>query len=193
MTHQVKELPYSKDALEPHISSNTLDFHHGKHYAGYVTKLNAAVAGTDLEGLSLEETVLKTSGGTFNLAAQSFNHEFYWNSMSPNGGGEATGALGEAIVAKWGSFDKFKEEFSGLSATTFGSGWVWLVQDKENELKVVNTQDADTPIAHGLTPLLTLDVWEHAYYLDYQNKRPDYIGGFWSLVNWDFANTNFSK
>ncbi|PCJ21516.1 MAG: superoxide dismutase [Fe] [Candidatus Cloacimonadota bacterium] len=191
MSFELPNLPYAKDALEPHISANTLDFHHGKHHAGYVTKLNAAVKGTDMADLTIEEIVKKSEGGVFNLAAQSYNHEFYWNCLSPNGGGEANGTLGKAIVAKWGSFDAFKEEFTKLASTYFGSGWAWLAKNESGELELIGTKDADTPLAHGKTPILTVDVWEHAYYLDYQNKRPDYIAAFWKLVNWDFANKNF--
>ena len=190
MSFELPELPYSSDALEPHISANTLSFHHGKHHAGYVTKLNAAIEGTDLAGLSLEEIVQKSDGGTFNNAAQVWNHTFYWNSLSPNGGGAPSGAIADAINSSFGSFDKFKEEFSNAAATQFGSGWAWLVQKGDGSLAVTKTGNAECPLTDGVTPILTLDVWEHAYYLDYQNKRPDYIAAFWSLVNWDFANNN---
>lgn len=190
MAITLPELPYSKDALAPHISAQTLEFHYGKHHAGYVTKLNAAIEGTDLANKSLEEIVKSSEGGVFNNAAQVWNHTFYWNSLSPNGGGAPSGAVADAINKAFGSFDKFKEEFSNAAATQFGSGWAWLVQNSSGDLEIVKTGNAGCPLTHGHTPILTIDVWEHAYYLDYQNKRPDYIAAFWNLVNWDFANSN---
>lgn len=190
MEHKLPELPYSKDALAPHISAETLEFHYGKHHAGYVTKLNAGIKGTEFESMSLEDIVKKANGGIFNNAAQIWNHTFYWNSLKPNGGGAPTGAVADAINAKWGSFDKFKEEFTNSAATNFGSGWTWLVKNSNGELAIVNTDDAGCPLTEGQTPVLTLDIWEHAYYIDYRNARPSYIDAFWNLVNWDFANTN---
>lgn len=191
MTIQLPELPYAQDALSPHISAETLEFHHGKHHATYVTKLNDAIKGTDLEGKDLVEIVRAASGGTFNNAAQVWNHTFYWHSLSPTGGGEPTGAIKDAIDAKFGSFDKFKEEFAASAVGNFGSGWTWLVKDASGALAIVNTDDAETPLTDtSVTPILTLDVWEHAYYIDYRNARPKYIEAYWNLVNWDFANAN---
>lgn len=190
MAHTLPELPWPKDALAPHISAETLDYHHGKHHNAYVTKLNAAIEGTEHAETSLEDLVKTTSGGLFNNAAQHYNHSFYWNCLAPNAGGAATGAVADAINAKWGSFDKFKEEFTNSAATNFGSGWTWLVKNASGELAIVNTDDAGCPLTDGHTPLLTCDVWEHAYYVDYRNARPDYINAFWALVNWDFVNSN---
>jgi Fe-Mn family superoxide dismutase len=191
MTIQLPELPYAQDALSPHISAETLEFHYGKHHATYVTKLNAAIEGTDLEGKDLVEIVRASSGGTFNNAAQVWNHTFYWHSLSPTGGGEPTGAIKDAIDAKFGSFDQFKEDFAAAAVGNFGSGWTWLVKDASGELAIVNTDDAETPLTDtAVTPILTLDVWEHAYYIDYRNARPNYINAYWNLVNWDFANAN---
>ena len=190
MTHQLPDLPWGKEDLAPHISAETIDFHYGKHHNAYVTKLNAGLEGSEFADLSLEDLVRKTSGGLFNNAAQHYNHSFYWNCLAPNAGGAATGAVGDAINAKWGSFDKFKEEFSNSAATNFGSGWTWLVKNSAGELAIVNTDDADCPLREGHTPLLTCDVWEHAYYIDYRNARPSYVEAFWNLVNWDFVNSN---
>lgn len=191
MSHELPSLPYSNDALEPHISAETLSFHHGKHHAGYVKKLNAAIEGDEsLQGKSLEELVKTTSGGVFNNAAQTWNHTFYWHSMSPNGGGEPTGAIKEAIERDFGSFDAFKAAFTKEASTHFGSGWAWLVKNADGKLEVTSTHDAGCPLTDGKTPLLTCDVWEHAYYIDRRNARPDYIASWWSLVNWDFANAN---
>lgn len=193
MAFELPALPYAKDALEPHISSETLDFHHGKHHATYVTKLNGLVPGSEFEGKSLEEIVKTSSGGVFNNAAQIWNHTFYWNCLSPNGGGEATGALGDAINAKWGSFEAFQAELNDKAVNNFGSSWTWLVKNAAGELEIVNTSNAATPLTEeGVTPLLTVDLWEHAYYIDYRNVRPDYLKAFWALVNWDFANANFA-
>ena len=192
MTIKLPELPYAQDALEPHISSNTLSFHYGKHHNAYVTNLNKLIEGGELENLSLEEIILKSDGGVFNNAAQVWNHTFYWESMKPNGGGNPSGELAKKIDEDFGSFDKFKEEFATAGATQFGSGWAWLVLEN-GKLKVTKTANAETPLTQGQTPLLTMDVWEHAYYLDYQNKRPDYISTFLDkLVNWDFAAKNFA-
>jgi Fe-Mn family superoxide dismutase len=197
MAHQLPALPYGLDALEPHISRSTLEFHHGKHHAAYVTNLNNLVAGTDLEGKSLDETILAVSGdaskaGVFNNAAQVWNHTFYWQGMKPGGGGAPTGALAARIDADFGGFDAFKEQFKTAGATQFGSGWAWLVLDN-GALKITKTGNADLPLAHGQKALLTMDVWEHAYYLDYQNRRPDYISTFLDkLVNWDFVAANLA-
>jgi Fe-Mn family superoxide dismutase len=185
-------LPYAIDALAPHISKETLEFHYGKHHQTYVTNLNNLIKGTEFENLSLEEIVKKSSGGIFNNAAQVWNHTFYWNSLSPKGGGEPTGAFGEAIKKKWGSFDDFKAEFAKTAIGTFGSGWAWLVKKADGSLEVVSTSNAATPLTSTDKALLTCDVWEHAYYIDYRNKRPDYVGAFWNLLNWDFAAKNFA-
>ncbi len=193
MTHQLPPLPYEKNALEPHISAETLEFHYGKHHQTYVTNLNNLTPGTEFENLSLEEIVKKSSGGIFNNAAQVWNHTFYWHSLSPKGGGEPTGALAEAIATAFGSFEKFKEEFSKTAITTFGSGWAWLVKNADGSLALVSTSNAATPLTSGQTPLLTIDVWEHAYYVDYRNARPKYVEAFWNLVNWEFAAQNFAS
>ena len=191
MAFELPALPYAKDALAPHISSETLDYHYGKHHAGYVRKLNAAVeADASLQGKSLEELVTSTSGGVFNNAAQVWNHTFYWNSMSPSGGGKPTGAIAAKIDEAFGSFDAFKEQFSTAAGGRFGSGWAWLVADSAGKLKIVTTANAGTPVTDGLTPILTCDVWEHAYYVDYRNDRGGYVQAWWNLVNWDFANQN---
>ena len=193
MAFELPALPYDKSALEPHISAETLEFHHGKHHATYVTKLNGLIEGTDLEGKSLEEIIRSSEGGVFNNAAQVWNHTFYWNSLSPNGGGEPSGALADAINAKWGSFAEFKDAFNDKAVNNFGSSWTWLVKTADGSLDIVNTSNAATPITEdGLTPVLTVDLWEHAYYIDYRNVRPEYLKGFWSLVNWDFASKNFA-
>jgi Fe-Mn family superoxide dismutase len=190
MEHALPPLPYDMDALAPHISRETLEFHYGKHHQTYVTNLNNLIKGTDHESQSLEEIVRSASGGIFNNAAQIWNHTFYWNSLSPNGGGAATGAVGDAINAAFGSFDKFKEEFTKSSVTLFGSGWAWLVKKGDGSVAIVQTSNAATPLTGDDVPLLTCDVWEHAYYIDYRNARPKYLEAFWSLVNWDFANAN---
>lgn len=190
MEHKLPELPWAKDALAPHISSETIDFHYGKHHNAYVTKLNAGIKGTEFEDMSLEDIIKKSSGGLFNNAAQVWNHTFYWNCLAPSAGGQANGAVADAINKQWGSFDKFKEEFTNSAATNFASGWTWLVKKSNGELAIVNTDDAQTPMTEGHTALLTIDVWEHAYYVDYRNARPDYINAFWNLVNWDFVNSN---
>ena len=192
MAHTLPDLPYASDALEPHISARTLSFHHGKHHAGYVKKLNAAIEGTPDADKSLEDLVRSSVGGVFNNAAQHYNHSFYWQSLSPNGGGAPTGELAAAINSTFGSFDAFKEAFTKEAGTHFGSGWAWLVKDADGKLGVISTHDAGCPLAEGLTPLLTCDVWEHAYYLDYQNARPSYLEHYWELVNWDFAAKNYA-
>jgi len=193
MAFELPALPYEKTALEPHISAETLDFHHGKHHNTYVTKLNGLVEGTELEGKTLEEIIKTSSGGVFNNAAQIWNHTFYWNSLSPNGGGEPTGAVADAINAAFGSFEAFQAKFNDMAVNNFGSSWTWLVKKADGSLDIVNTSNAATPITEeGLTPLMTVDLWEHAYYIDYRNVRPEYLKGFWALVNWDFTNENFA-
>ncbi len=185
MAFELPKLPYALDALEPHISKQTLEFHYGKHHQAYVNNLNNLVPGTEFENSSLEEIVMKASGGIFNNGAQVWNHTFYWNCLTPNGGGKPDGKLAEAIDAAFGSFDEFKQKFSTAAATLFGSGWAWLVKNADGSLAIVQESNAGNPLRNGLTPLLTCDVWEHAYYIDQQNKRPDYIASFWNLVNWD--------
>jgi len=192
MTHELPPLPYAKDALEPHVSSETLDYHHDKHHATYVSKLNDLVAGTEFADASLEEIVAKSSGSVFNNAAQVWNHTFYWNCLSPEGGGAPSGALAEAIDAAFGSFDAFKERFAEAAAGQFGSGWAWLVRDASGGLSITSTSNAENPMTSGVTPLLTCDVWEHAYYIDYRNLRPKYVEAFWNLVNWEFVAANFA-
>lgn len=190
MTFSLPALPYAKNALAPHISEETLEYHYGKHHNAYVNNLNKLIPGTEFENLSLEEIIMKAKGGIFNNAAQVWNHTFYWNCLSPNGGGEPSGKLADLINKYFGSFTTFKEQFSQTAATTFGSGWAWLVQNKEGALSIVSTSNAATPMTDGNTALLTCDVWEHAYYIDYRNARPDYITAFWNLVNWEFVNSN---
>ncbi|SFT92989.1 superoxide dismutase [Halomonas saccharevitans] len=192
MAFELPALPYDKNALEPHISAETLEYHYGKHHQTYVNKLNELTEGTAEADKSLEEIIQSSSGGLFNQAAQVWNHTFYWHCLSPNGGGEPTGALAEAINAKFGSFEKFKETFNAQAAGNFGSGWTWLIKTDDGGVDIVNTSNADTPIAHGQTPLLTIDVWEHAYYIDYRNARPKYLENVWSVLNWDFVAQNFS-
>ncbi len=196
MAIELPALPYAQDALEPHISANTLSFHHGKHHNAYVTKCNELTAGTDLADASVSEITMaahkKGDQGLFNQAAQVWNHTFYLNSMSPNGGGKPTGAIADKINEDFGSYEEFASQFRNAGATQFGSGWAWLVLDG-GKLKVEKTPNAGTPLVDGKTPILTMDVWEHAYYLDFQNRRPDYMGAFLEhLVNWDFANTNLA-
>jgi Fe-Mn family superoxide dismutase len=195
MAITLPNLPYAKEALAPYISANTLDFHYGKHHKAYVDNLNKLIEGTELAGKSLEEIiqiVAKDSSktGVFNNAAQTWNHSFYWKCLKKGGGGTPTGAVAAKINATWGNFDKFAEELKNAGITQFGSGWAWLVLDG-GQLKITKTANADTPIAHGQKPLLTIDVWEHAYYLDYQNRRPDYLAAvIQNLINWDFVNSN---
>ena len=192
MEHTLPQLPYALDALSPFISKETLEFHYGKHHQTYVTNLNNLIKGTEFEAASLEDIVKKSVGGVFNNAAQVWNHTFYWNSMKPNGGGAPTGALADAINAKWGSFEKFKEEFTKCAVGTFGSGWAWLVKKADGTLDLVSTSNAGTPLTTDVTPLMTCDVWEHAYYVDTRNARPKYVENFWNVVNWDFASKNFA-
>ncbi|OAI11382.1 superoxide dismutase [Methylomonas lenta] len=191
MTFELPALPYANDALAPHISAETIEYHYGKHHQTYVTNLNNLVPGTEFEGLSLEEIVKKSSGGIFNNAAQVWNHTFYWNSLSPNGGGAPIGDLANAIDRTFGSFEEFKEAFAKCAVTTFGSGWAWLVKNANGSLELVSTSNAGCPLTAGQTPVLTCDVWEHAYYIDYRNARPKYLEAFWALVNWEFANANY--
>ena len=193
MAHQLPELPYAKNALEPHISAETLEYHYGKHHQTYVTNLNNLIPGTEFEKMTLEEIVKKSTGGIFNNAAQVWNHTFYWHCLSPKGGGPPQGALADAINKAFGSFDEFKKQFSQTALTTFGSGWGWLVKNKDGSLSIVSTGNAGTPMTAGQNALLTCDVWEHAYYIDYRNARAKYIESFWNLVNWDFVSKNFSS
>ena len=193
MEHTLPALPYEMDALAPHMSRETLEFHYGKHHQTYVTNLNNLIKGTEYEALSLEEIIKKApAGGLFNNAAQIWNHTFFWNSLSPKGGGEPSGALADAIKAKWGSFDDFKKAFAQSAATNFGSGWTWLVKKADGSVDIANTSNAATPLTTDAKPLITLDVWEHAYYIDHRNRRPDFVGAFWHLANWDFATKNFA-
>ncbi len=187
MAIELPALPYARDALVPHISPETIDFHYSKHHQAYVTNLNNLIKGTAHENQSLEEIVRSSSGGVFNNAAQVWNHSFYWNCLKPNGGGAPTGALAAAIDAAFGSFDKFKEEFTKTAIGTFGSGWAWLVQKADGSLALASTSNAATPLTGDDKPLLTCDVWEHAYYIDYRNLRAKYVEAFWNLVNWDFV------
>lgn len=193
MEHTLPALPYERNALVPHISEETLDFHYGKHHQTYVTNLNNLIKGTEFETLSLEDIVKKSAAGVYNNAAQVWNHTFLWNSMKPNGGGEPTGALADAINAKWGSFEEFKKAFQASAVGNFGSGWTWLVKKIDGSLDIVNTGAAGTPLTTDSKALLTVDVWEHAYYVDYRNARPKYVETFLaSLANWDFASENFA-
>ena len=193
MAFELPSLPYAKNALAPHISEETLEFHHGKHHKTYVDNLNNLVPGTEFEGQSLEAIIKTSSGGIFNNAAQVWNHTFYWHCLSPDGGGEPTGELADAINETFGSFDIFKEEFTKTSVTTFGSGWGWLVKTSDGKLELASTTGAGNPITEGKTPLLTCDVWEHAYYVDYRNARPAYLKAFWELVNWEYVAEQFAN
>lgn len=194
MAFELPALPYAKDALAPHISAETLEYHYGKHHKTYVDKLNGLVSGTEYEGKSLEDIIKTSSGGVFNNAAQIWNHTFYWNCLSPNGGGEATGAVAEAINKAFGSFDKFKEEFTNSAINNFGSAWTWLVKKADGSVAIVNTSNAQTPLTDAsVKAILTVDVWEHAYYIDYRNSRPNYLNAFWSLVNWEFVNAKYAE
>ncbi len=187
MKHQLPELPFAMDALQPHVSKETLEYHYGKHHQAYVTNLNNLIPGTEFEDLPLEDIIMKADGGIFNNAAQVWNHSFYWQCLSPDGGGEPAGDLAEALEEAFGSFSNFKEQFTKKAITTFGSGWAWLVKNKDGKLEITSTPNAGTPLTEGLTPLMTCDVWEHAYYVDYRNARPQYVEAFWNLVNWDFV------
>ena len=191
MEHKLPKLPFSEDALEPVISKETIEYHYGKHHQTYVTNLNNLIVGTEFADMELEDIIKKSSGGIFNNAAQVYNHTFYWNCLAPEAGGKPTGKLAEAIDEAFGSFDKFKELFSAKAIGTFGSGWAWLVKNQDGGLEIVSTSNAETPITKGQTPLLTCDVWEHAYYIDYRNARAKYVEKFWDLVNWDFVANNY--
>jgi superoxide dismutase, Fe-Mn family len=188
--HKLPQLPYAKDALAPHISAETIEFHYGKHHATYVANLNKLIAGTEFAEASLEDIVKKASGGIFNNAAQVWNHTFYWNCLSPKGGGEPTGALADAINKSFGSFAAFKEKLTNAAITQFGSGWAWLVKNPDGSLAIEQTSNAGTPLKDGKKPILTVDVWEHAYYVDYRNARAAYVEAYWKLVNWGFAAAN---
>ena len=191
MPFELPALPYALNALEPYISQETLEYHYGKHHQAYVNKLNALVPGTEFEGQSLEEIMMKADGGIFNNAAQVWNHTFYWHCMSPQGGGDPYNALAAAIDKTFGSCAKFKEAFTNAAITQFGSGWAWLVKNKDGTLEIVQTSNAGNPMTDDKKPLLTCDVWEHAYYIDTRNDRPKYVSNFWNLVNWDFVVKNF--
>ncbi|MBG3011902.1 superoxide dismutase [Fe] [Proteus faecis] len=192
MSFELPKLPYALDALEPHISKETLEYHYGKHHQTYVTNLNNLVKGTDLESKSLEEIIKSTDGGVFNNAAQVWNHTFYWNCLAPNAGGAPTGKIAEAINKAFGSFEEFKKQFNDAAAKNFGSGWTWLVKKADGSVAIVNTSNAATPVSGTDKPLLTVDVWEHAYYIDYRNARVKYLEEFWALVNWSFVEANLA-
>ncbi|WP_068546965.1 superoxide dismutase [Thalassotalea crassostreae] len=193
MAISLPALPYAMDALAPHISQETLEFHYGKHHNTYVVKLNGLIEGTDFADASLEEIVKKSSGGVFNNAAQIWNHTFYWNSLTPNGTNAPVGELAAAIDAQFGSFEEFKAKFTDSAVNNFGSSWTWLVKNADGSLAIVNTSNAATPLTEeGVTPLITVDLWEHAYYIDYRNLRPSYMEAFYALANWEFANANFT-
>jgi superoxide dismutase, Fe-Mn family len=190
MTFTLPPLPYAMNALAPYISEETLEYHYGKHHKAYVDNLNKLIVGTEYENSSLEEIIKKASGGLFNNAGQIWNHTFYWHCLSAKGGDEPSGKLADALIKAFGSFAAFKEQFTQAAVTTFGSGWAWLVQDKAGALKITSTSNAGTPMTEGQHALMTCDVWEHAYYIDYRNLRPDYLNAFWSVVNWDFIASN---
>jgi Fe-Mn family superoxide dismutase len=191
MEHKLPDLPYAKNALEPYISAETIAFHYGKHHKAYVTKLNKLIKGTEFENVSLEDIIKKSSGAIFNNAAQVWNHTFYWNGLKPNNSGAPAGLLADAINAKWGSLDAFKKAFAQCALDAFGSGWAWLVKRKDGSLDLVSTSNAVTPLTGDAEPLLTCDVWEHAYYIDYRNARAEYVEKYWNIVNWDFVASNF--
>ena len=191
MQHTLPALPYAMDALQPHISKETLEFHYGKHHQTYVTNLNKMIPGTEFENLSLEDIIRKSQGPVFNNSAQIWNHTFFWHSLSPTGGGKARGDVAKAIDAKFGSFDAFKDKFSTAAVGVFGSGWAWLVKKADGSVDIETTSNAQTPLTGASKPLLTCDVWEHAYYIDYRNRRPDFVAAFWNVVNWDFAEQNY--
>ena len=190
--HSLPELPYSLDALAPHISKETLRYHHGKHHAGYIKKLNKAVENSEFSGKTLEQIIATAEGSIFNNAAQSWNHAFYWQCLSPDSVLDPASEISQAIAGDFGGLDDFKKNFTDAATSLFGSGWTWLVLNRNGKLEIVRTENADTPIRHGQVPLLTCDVWEHAYYLDYKNARPDYLQAFWKLVNWKFVNEQYS-
>jgi len=192
MKHKLRPLPYDLDALEPHLSRETLEFHHGKHHRAYVTKLNELIQGSRFEHATLEEIIRGASDAIFNNAAQVWNHDFYWSCLSPDGGGKPGREIGRAITSSFGSFGEFKDEFSKAAEGRFGSGWAWLACSRDGSLEIFSTANADTPLKSGKTALLACDVWEHAYYIDYRNARPDYVKAFWNLVNWEFVERNWS-
>lgn len=190
MKHELPPLPYAVDALAPHLSRETLEYHHGKHHRAYVDKLNELIEGTEFENAALEDIVRRASGELFNNAAQAWNHAFYWQCLSPRGGGEPSSDFGRELKSAFRSFAAFNEKFSKAAEKTFGSGWTWLVRNKAGSLAVVSTGNAETPMRRGQIALLACDLWEHAYYIDYRNARPDYVAAFWNLVNWDFVAQN---
>jgi len=192
VTHQLPELPFAMDALAPHISPETLEYHYGKHHRAYVDKLNSLIPGSPFEDVPLEEIIRQAEGGIFNNGAQVFNHTFYWKCLSPTGGDRPGGTLAASIDQSFGSYDEFMARFSQTAVNTFGSGWVWLVRDPRGSLGIISTSNAGNPLRDNLTPLLTCDVWEHAYYIDYRNARPKYLEAFWKLVNWRFVEKNFT-
>ncbi|CDH34481.1 superoxide dismutase [Fe] [Xenorhabdus bovienii] len=192
MSFELPALPYAKDALEPHISAETLEYHYGKHHNAYVVNLNNLIKDTEFAGKSLEEIIKTSEGGIFNNAAQVWNHTFYWNSLSPNGGGEPTGKVADAINSAFGSFAEFKQQFTDAALKNFGSGWTWLVKKADGSVAIVNTSNAATPLTGEDKPVLTVDVWEHAYYIDYRNARPQYLEHFWALINWKFVEENLA-
>lgn len=189
---ELAPLPYDYTALEPHISAETLHFHHDKHHQAYVNKLNELLSDSPLASASLDEIVLQSSGPLFNSAGQHWNHDFYWKSLAPASHRSASGELLEALQQRFGSLEAFKEAFEQQAAALFGSGWTWLVLDQSDELQIVQTKDADTPIRQSLIPLFTCDVWEHAYYIDYRNARPQYLSNFWQVLNWEFVEANYT-
>ncbi len=191
MVHQLPELPYAKNSLAPHISEETINFHYGKHHQTYVNNLNKLIVGTEFENLPLDEIIRKASGGIFNNAAQIWNHTFYWRCLDPKGGGQAGGSLGQAINKAFGSYDDFRKQFTQAAVTLFGSGWAWLVKNKDGSVAIEQSGNAGNPMTAGKLPLLTCDIWEHAYYIDYRNARADYVESFWKLVNWRFAEKNY--
>ncbi|EKE82884.1 superoxide dismutase [Idiomarina xiamenensis] len=194
MSIELPPLPYDKQALEPYMSAETLTYHHDKHHAAYVNKLNELIAGSELEDHSLEDIIWSAKGVIFNNAAQIWNHNFFWHCLTPQGGGEPPSILLNAIMDKWGSFEAFKKQFTEQAIANFGSGWTWLVNNEQGKLSIVNTANADTPLTHaGITPILTVDVWEHAYYIDHRNARVDYLAAFWALVNWNFVQQNYVR
>lgn len=192
MAFELPPLPYAQDSLAPHMSAETLEYHYGKHHKAYVDNLNKLIPGTEFENATLEQIIKKSAGGMFNNAAQVWNHTFFWHCLSPQGGGEPTGELAQKIIATFGSLDSFKEQFTQKALTTFGSGWAWLVKTVDGELEIISTSNAGTPMTEHKTALLTCDVWEHAYYIDYRNARPKFLDAFWKLVNWNFVADNFA-
>jgi len=193
MAFVLPELPFPKDALKPYMSEETLEYHHGKHHQAYVNNLNNLIAGTEFEGMSLEEIILKSSGGIFNNAAQTWNHTFFWNCLSPNGGGKPLGLVLVELEMNFGSFENFKNQFTNAAITLFGSGWAWLVKNPDGKLEIIQGSNAGNPLTMGKKPLLTIDVWEHAYYIDYRNARPKFVEAFWEIVNWDFVAKNLQS